>query len=204
MHLLTGASPGPGRLLKKNGSGGWWCGGSAGVASTILWVGAWLGPTLPTVVPPFGCGGKKRAQVFRLRKPVVLGCRLAWVTDVAPVSVRAREVLTPYAVAMCRSVALADRCPKPLCGCRACPVRLCAMQVPCDSHLCAMPALCGLHMCAMQALCDSHLCAIHALCDSHRCAMQALCDSHLCPMQTLSDSHLCATQALCDSHLCAM
>ena len=58
----------------------------------MVWVGAWLGPTLPTLVPPFGCGGRKRAQVFRREKPVVFGCRAVRVTDVTPGSVHAREV----------------------------------------------------------------------------------------------------------------
>ena len=99
----------------------------------MVWAGAWLGPTLPTFVPPFGCGGRKRAQVFLLRKPMVFGCRVAWMTDVAPASVRAKEVLTPSAVALCRSVTLPDGCPKPLCVCCACSVRastLC-LRVPC-------------------------------------------------------------------------
>ena len=48
----------------------------------MVWAGAWLGPTLPTFVLPFGRGGRKLAQVFLLRKPVVFGCRVAWVTDV--------------------------------------------------------------------------------------------------------------------------
>ena len=135
-------------------------------------LGAWLGPTLPTLVPPFDRGGRKRAQVFHLRKPVVFGCRVAWVTDVAPVSVRAREVLTPSAVALCRSVALPDGCPKPLCVCRVCPVHMCTMQALCDSRLCAMQAPRDSHLRAMQALCASHLCAMRALCDSHLCATQ--------------------------------
>ena len=71
------------------GGGG---GGCAGVAPAMVWVGAWLGPTLPTLLPPFGCGGRKRAQVCRRGKPVVFGYRAVRVTDVAPVIVHAREV----------------------------------------------------------------------------------------------------------------
>ena len=115
------------------GGGGGGGGGSTGVAPAMVWAGAWLGPTLPTLVPPFGRGGRKRAQVFRRRKSVVFGCWAAWVTDVAPVSVHAREVLTPSAVARCRSVTLPNGCPKPLCVCRVCSVRAntSCLRVPC-------------------------------------------------------------------------
>ena len=124
-----GGGGGPGGAIWGGGGGG---GGSAEFAPAMVWAGAWLGPTLPTFVPPFGRQGRKRAQVFRLRKPVVFGCWVAWVTDVAPVSVRAREVLTPSAVALCRSVTLPDGCPKPLRVCRACPVRTSRCpRVPC-------------------------------------------------------------------------
>ena len=75
-------------------------GGFARVEPAMVWAGAWLGPTLATFVPPFGRGGWKRAQVFHLRKPVVFGCTVAWVMDVAPGGARARDALTPYAVAL--------------------------------------------------------------------------------------------------------
>ena len=89
LQRAVGVCPGPsGSRAAQHGGGG----GSAGVAPAMVWVGAWLGPTLPTVVPPFGCGGRKPSQVFRWRKPVVFGCRAIWVIDVAPVSVHAREV----------------------------------------------------------------------------------------------------------------
>ena len=136
--LLSTSLPSIGLCVLRHMGGG----GSAGVAPAMVWAGAWLGPTLPTLVPPFGRGGRKRAQVFRRRKPVVFGCRAAWVMDVAPVSVHAREVLTPSAVALCRSVTLPDGWPKPLCVCHACSVR---------ASTSCLRVLCGCSKCFPQA-----------------------------------------------------
>ena len=99
----------------------------------MVWAKAWVRPSLPTLVPPFGPGRRKRAQGFRRRKHVVFGRRAAWVRDVPPVSEHARGVLTPSAVAVCRSVTLPDGCPKPLGVCRACSVRASTscLRVPC-------------------------------------------------------------------------
>ena len=72
--------------------------------SHLQWYGLELGsdPPSPLCTTDWTWGGK-RARVFPRGKPVVFDSRVAEGTSVAPVNVRALEVLTPSAVALSRS-----------------------------------------------------------------------------------------------------
>ena len=62
------------------------------VAPAMLWAGACLGPTLPTVYHRLVVGGENGHGFSPQGKPVVFGSWVPEVTGVAPVNVHAPEV----------------------------------------------------------------------------------------------------------------
>ena len=96
--------------------------------SHLPWYGLGLGSNPPSpLVYHRLVVGDENGHKFSFKKLLVLGTWVARVTDVAPVSVHAREVLIPSAVALSWSASSPDGCPMPLRVSRTCPA--CAIDL---------------------------------------------------------------------------